>query len=199
MDVQVTIFDLKGNHLGIKASTLDLRQPPPGFHWFPKFMLCPGVTTPRFIETGFGMGRPPKHSGRATQQQFMFFLFVLFFSQTFEGRFSLLQRCNQELSQTIRFKEKKLETRDCWNMIGLTSWKQVISVKFTPYQVWRGMCMHPGSRLTTRQFIANSLLLCLFKTLFYSGFTGWGTPFYTQIYGALGGHPSAFHIGKPIL
>ena len=32
MDVQVTIFDLKGNHLGIKASTLDLRQPPPGFH-----------------------------------------------------------------------------------------------------------------------------------------------------------------------
>ena len=56
--------------------------------------------------------------------------------------------------------------------------------------------MHPGSRLTTRQFIANSLLLCLFKTLFYSGFTGWGTPFYTQIYGALGGHPSAFHIGN---
>ena len=107
MDVQVTIFDLKGNHLGIKASTLDLRQPPPGFHWFPKFMLCPGVTTPRFIETGFGLGRPPKHSGRATQQQFMFFLFVLFFSQTFEGRFSLLQRCNQELSQTIRVKENK--------------------------------------------------------------------------------------------
>ena len=96
-------------------------------------------------------------------------------------------------------REKYGKVRNGGNMIGLTWWKQVISVKFTPYQVWRGMCMHPGSRLTTRQFIANSLLLCLFKTLFYSGFTGWGTPFYTQIYGALGGHPSAFHIGKPIL
>ena len=96
-------------------------------------------------------------------------------------------------------REKYGKVRNGGNMIGLTWWKQVISVKFTPYQVWRGMCMHPGSRLTTRQFIANSLLLCLFKTLFYSGFTGWGTPFYTQIYRALGGHPSAFHIGKPSL
>ena len=95
--------------------------------------------------------------------------------------------------------EKYGKVRNGGNVIGLTWWKQVISVKFTPYQVWRGMCMHPGSRLTTRQFIANSLLLCVFKTLCYSGFTGWGTPFYTQIYGALGGHPSAFHIGKPIL
>ena len=119
--------------------------------------------------------------------------------QTFEGWLSIIQRCNQELSQTMSVKKTNLKTRDCWNMTGLTSCKRSMSVKFTLYQMWRGTCMHPGSRLTSHHFIANSLLLCLFRTSFYSGSQGWGPPFYRSIYGALGGQPSTFYSGKPVL
>ena len=111
-----------------------------------------------------------------------------------QSRIVTKKKCT-DYKYKYKCQKKHLKTREpwlVWHHVSRSSYQwNLLQIRYAEEA--------PESRLTSLHFIANSLLLCLFRTSFYSGSQGWGSPFYRSIYGALGGHPATFYIGKPVL